>query len=41
VAAAVEAVRQWRYDLYYHNGQPSGFQTEVTVRFALPKKGAR
>jgi TonB family protein len=41
VAAAVEAVRQWRYDLYYHNGQPSAFQTEVTVRFALPKKGAR
>ncbi|HVO80915.1 MAG TPA: TonB family protein [Terriglobales bacterium] len=36
--AAVEAVRQWRYQIYYHNGQPSAFQTEVTVRFELPRK---
>jgi protein TonB len=41
VAAAVEAVRQWRYDLYYHNGQPSGFQTGVTVKFELPRKTSR
>jgi protein TonB len=40
VAAAVEAVRQWRFELYYHNGQPSAFQTEVTVKFELPKKKA-
>ena len=40
VAAAVEAVRQWRFELYYHNSQPSAFQTEVTVKFELPKKKA-
>lgn len=38
VAAAVEAVRQWRYEPYYHNGQRAAFRTEVTVRFELPKK---
>ena len=40
VAAAVEAVRQWRYETYYHNGQPAAFRTQVTVRFELPKKPA-
>jgi periplasmic protein TonB len=40
VAAAVEAVRQWRYETYYHNGQPAAFRTDVTVRFELPKKPA-
>jgi periplasmic protein TonB len=38
VAAALEAVRQWRYETYYHNGQPAAFRTDVTVRFELPKK---
>ena len=31
--AAVAAVKQWRYEAYFHNGQPSEFQTQVTVRF--------
>lgn len=34
--AAVTAVKQWRYQIYYHNGQPSGFQTQVTVHFPQP-----
>ena len=34
--AAVAAVKQWRYQAYYHNGQPSEFQTQVTVRFPQP-----
>ena len=38
VAAAVEAVRQWRYEPYYHGGRLAAFRTEVTVRFELPKK---
>lgn len=41
VAAALEAVRQWRYETYYHNGQPAAFRTDVTVRFELPKKPAQ
>lgn len=41
VAAALEAVRQWRYETYYHNGQPVAFRTDVTVRFELPKKPAQ
>lgn len=41
VAAAVEAVRQWRFEIYYHNGQPSAFQTEITVKFQLPRKKSR
>lgn len=34
--AAVAAVKQWRYQAYYHNGQPSEFQTQVTVHFPQP-----
>jgi protein TonB len=34
--AAVSAVKQWRYEAYYHNGQPTEFQTQVTVRFPQP-----
>lgn len=41
VAAAVEAVREWRYEPYYHNGQLAAFRTQVTVRFELPKKPAQ
>ncbi len=35
-SAAVAAVKQWRYEAYFHNGQPSEFQTQVTVRFPQP-----
>jgi TonB family protein len=31
--SAVEAVKQWRYEPYYANGQPVVFQTQVTVQF--------
>ena len=31
--AAVDAVRQWRYQPYYHNGQPAPFQTQITIQF--------
>ena len=31
--AAVGAVKQWRYEAYYHGGQPTEFQTQVTVHF--------
>jgi TonB family protein len=34
--AAVAAVKQWRYQVYYHNGQPAEFQTQVTVQFPQP-----
>jgi len=34
--AAAEAVKQWRYKPYSHNGEPSFFQTRVTVDFRLP-----
>ena len=34
--AAAEAVKQWRYKPYSHNGEPSFFQTRVTVDFHLP-----
>jgi periplasmic protein TonB len=34
--AAAEAVKQWRYKPYSHNGEPSDFQTRVTVDFKLP-----
>jgi TonB family protein len=40
-AAAVQAIKKWRYETYYHNGRPVAFQTQVTVRFELPKKTAR
>ena len=34
--AAVTAVKQWRYQAYYHNGAPAEFQTQVTVHFPQP-----
>ena len=35
VAAAIEAVRQWRYRPYYLNGDPVEVSTQITVRFVL------
>jgi TonB family protein len=35
-AAAADAVRQWRYQPFVQNERPSPFQTEVTLKFALP-----
>ena len=35
VVAAVDAVRQWRYAPYMHEGQPEAFTAEITVDFAL------
>ncbi len=34
--AAIEAVRQWRYQPYYRNGQPAPFQTQITIPFPYP-----
>ncbi|MGP0095756.1 MAG: TonB family protein [Terriglobales bacterium] len=34
--AAAEAVRNWRYQPYRQHDQPSSFQTDVTLSFALP-----
>jgi TonB family protein len=34
--AAADAVKQWRYKPYSHNGDPVEFQTRVTVDFKLP-----
>lgn len=34
--AAADAVKQWRYKPYSHNGEPSFFQTRITVDFHLP-----
>ncbi len=34
--AAADAVKQWRYKPYLHNGDASDFQTRVTVDFKLP-----
>jgi protein TonB len=34
--AAADAVKQWRYKPYSHNGDPSDFQTRVTVDFRAP-----
>ena len=34
--AAVQAVRQWRYQPYFVNGRPVSTQTRVTVEFKLP-----
>jgi TonB family protein len=34
--AAVQAVRQWRYQPYFVNGRPVETQTQVTVEFKLP-----
>jgi TonB family protein len=35
--AAAGAVRKWRYEPYRVHGHPTDFQTEVTLRFALPE----
>jgi TonB family protein len=35
-AAAAEAVRNWRYQPYRQHDRPAQFQTDVTLRFALP-----
>jgi TonB family protein len=34
--AAADAVKQWRYKPYAHNGEAADFQTRVTVAFKLP-----
>jgi protein TonB len=34
-AAAIEAVRQWRYRPYLLNGEPIEVETEITVNFTL------
>jgi protein TonB len=34
--AAVQAVRQWRYQPYSVDGRPVEMQTRVTIRFTLP-----
>jgi TonB family protein len=34
--AAADAVKQWRYKPYSHNGDPVEFQTRITVDFKLP-----
>jgi protein TonB len=34
-AAAIEAVRQWRYRPYLLNSQPVEVETEITVNFLL------
>jgi protein TonB len=34
--AAVDAVRQWKYQPYLLNGSPVEVQTPVTVKFSLP-----
>jgi protein TonB len=35
-AAAADAVKQWRYKPYMHNGDFTDFQTRVTVDFKIP-----
>jgi protein TonB len=35
VASAIEAVRQWRYQPAFLNGQPVEFATTITVNFTL------
>ncbi len=36
--AAIEAVKQWRYQPYLLNGEPVEVETNVTVNFTLPDK---
>jgi TonB family protein len=36
-AAAIEAVRLWRYQPYRRHDHPAPFQTDVTLSFSLPK----
>jgi TonB family protein len=34
--AAADAVKQWKYKPYSHNGEPTEFQTKITIDFKLP-----
>jgi protein TonB len=34
--AAIDAVRQWKYNPYYLNGEPVDIQTQISVVFRLP-----
>ena len=34
--AAADAVKQWRYKPYWHNGETADFQTRITVDFKQP-----
>jgi protein TonB len=36
VAAATDAVRQWRFEPMLRNGRPASFETNITLTFALP-----
>ncbi len=36
VAAAADAVRQWRFEPMTRNGRPASFETNITLTFALP-----
>ena len=40
-AAAEEAVKQWKYETFVHDGVAVSFQTHVTVEFAAPQKPSR
>ena len=39
-AAAMDAVKEWKYQIYLHNGSPAAFQTNVTVAFEAAPKSA-
>jgi len=34
--AATDAIRQWKFQPFFRNGQPEAFQTRVTLDFRLP-----
>jgi protein TonB len=34
--AAADAVKQWKYKPYFHNREPTEFQTRITIDFKLP-----
>jgi TonB family protein len=36
LSAANDAIRQWQFQPFFHNGQPESFQTRVTLQFRLP-----
>ncbi len=36
MAAAADAVRQWRFKPFIRNGRPASFETHITLTFALP-----
>lgn len=35
--AAADAVKQWKYKPYLLNGEPVEMQTQITVKFKLPR----